>query len=581
MKVLQEVLRVTPKDPGSEEERMVRQIMKSKMGDAAATQSTAAANSEHPNRITSSVTDPGTDPDPEPPTDAVLQMSQSQLESILAAAVQRATAEHTQAVNNLNASHELEKQLQNQQNLASVLQRHNVSPGALQGGAGQQHVAIALSDLRGGVSGQDAARELQRIYDKCETYEVATEYGVYQQHDNAEFESFIRSNKEAAMKGLEIAAKKGGLLRGNNSAPVIKQAGTTSNDISPFLLHSLSTVMRLTTVQKYNWRQFVQTTNFLGKNRGDGVDVPRYAMLECSDDPTDYQFGRDEDISARRQPIAVGSEPIVLGLNGLGKAGLPGNVNAVVSVSKFFESTSLYDLLGIVNKVLYESYMRWETAAIRTEYGRTTQNWYNNGGEGVTATAGMLAGCGGQLTVEFIDFIGAQMDSMGIPEYANGKYALQVGGFDLLPLRKDLKKMMMSEDKLSIEELTAVLQPQTPNGDPSPITGYVGNVGRFMIFSSDTVYKGPNAMASPTIAGSPRDIYNAYAFGADCIGRATAMPFTMVYDSNTNFGMRSSIGWMSIETIQAIDVDPSLSPLAQPVKQQNRVLKLKLARKPI
>jgi hypothetical protein len=575
--------------PENDDDRLVQKILQDKLGrETQQSERPSADSSDHPNRITSSA-----DPEEEPSEDSeeILQMTESQLDAIIQGKLDRANADAQQKLNAATEEAvrqkaeadkekaELKEKLRKQEALATVLQKHNVSPAALAGTRQDQGTIIMADNRSRTMHPNDAVKELQRIFDTTESFFVRTDVGDLRQSNDNELIDFIVNNKKAALQGIETYAKKNGLLKGDVS--VITQAGTATGDISPFLLKALSTFMRMTTVSQHNWQQFVNTTVSLGKNRGDTVEVPRYAYLNCSDDPADYQIGRDDDITTNKQPITVGSESIILGLNGLGKSGLAGNLNAPVSVAKFFQATSVYDLLGILNKVLYESYLRFITSAIRTEYSKTSQKYYNNGGVGVTSTASMLAGCGGQLTVDFLDYMGAIMGVAGVPEFANGMYALQVGELELLPLRKSLKANEMAFDKTAIEELTAFLQPNTPTGDVTPISGYIGNVGRFMIFCTNTIYNGAGALTPTTIAGSSRDIYNAYAFGADAVGRAQAMPFTMIYDSQTNFSLRDTVSWVTIEKIQAMDVDPLLSLPAQTVKQQLRVFNLKLSRTPI
>jgi hypothetical protein len=586
---MQEIRRIT----SSNDRRMVDDIMKTKLG-VVVQQTDAEKEKESdpdPDRIISSVEDS----DKPEETERIFPITESQLGLIIDEATSKATQEGVGKLKEAESQAEkdrakweaerdvLQRQIDTQEALATVLAKHNVSPHAIVGAhsaIGSQHVAIAMSGLRGGVHPLDAAKELQRISDSAKTYQIHTEeVGHLLQSDDRELMSFMRENRDATLQALDAYAKKHGLLTGNNA--VVTQAGTSTADITPFLLKTLSAFMRLTTVSQHNWEQFITTSVSVGKNRGDGAEVPRYVYLDCSEDPADYQIGRDDDISSAKQPLSIGSELITLGLNGLGKTGLAGNLNAPVSVAKFFQATSIYDLMGILNKVLYESYMRFLTSSIRTEYGKTTRRYFNNGDVGVTNPSVMAAGAGGQLTVDFLDYIGATMGVEGIPEYQNGMYALQVGEMELLPLRKSLKAIERAMDKSSIEEITSVLQPNTPNGDANKVSGYVGNVGKFMVFCTNTLYKGVNAMTPTTIAASIRDIYNAYAFGADAVGRAQAMPFTMVYDSSTNFSLRDTVSWVSIETIKGIDVDPALSVPTQSVKQQLRVIKLALSRNPI
>jgi hypothetical protein len=110
------------------------------------------------------------------------------------------------------------------------------------------------------------------------------------------------------------------------------------------------------------------------------------------------------------------------------------------------------------------------------------------------------------------------------------------------------------------------------------VSGYVGDLGQFMIFETGTIYNMLNALNNIALGGVARQVYHAYAFGADAVGHAQAMPFSLIYDHNTNFSLRNTVSWASIEQYRAIDVDPTLSPVGQVVRQQQRVYKLACSR---
>lgn len=476
----------------------------------------------------------------------------------------------------------LEAEIAKQKALRVALTQRGVAPVRYSSddrndGSDRQTTQSTYIVPRNNFSAEDTLKESMRIFDNTPKVNINTDSGILTQSSDHELSAFMGSTgsdeRKNFKKALQLHATNSGLLRGSQ----IMQAGTTPGDLTPFLLKGLSLFMRTTMTGKHNWQQFVTTKVSLGKNRGEAIEVPRYAYMNTSNNPADYDLGRDDDITTTKQPVSIGSEPIILGLKGLGKAGLAGTLNAPVSVARFFEATSLEDLMGILQKMLYESYLQFQTAAISTEYDKTTQRYFNANGTGVTTAATLAAGDGGQLTQDFLDYMGAMM-SEDVPAYANGKYVLQCGPFELLQLRRSLQARNFQMGKTSTEELSQILQSGTANAELTPISGYVGDLGQFMIFETGTIYKMLNAASTVTLGGGAKQVYNAYAFGADAVGHAQAMPFSLIYDSQTNFSLRNTVSWASIEQYKAIDVDPSLSAVGQTVRQQQRVFKLACSR---
>jgi hypothetical protein len=479
----------------------------------------------------------------------------------------------------------LEAEIAKQKALRVALTQRGVAPvrhsfDDRNDGSDRQTTQSTYIVARNNFSAEDTLKESMRIFDNTPKININTDSGVVAQSSDQELIALMGSRgseeRQNFKKALQLHATNSGLLRGSQ----IMQAGTATGDLTPFLLKGLSLFMRTTMTGKHNWQQFVTTKVGLGKNRGEAIEVPRYAYMNTSNNPADYDLGRDDDITTTKQPVSIGSEPIILGLKGLGKAGLAGTLNAPVSVARFFEATSLEDLIGILQKMLYESYLQFQTAAISTEYDRTTQRYFNNNGIGVTTAATLAANAGGQLTQDFLDYMGAMM-SEEVPAYANGKYALQCGPFELLQLRRSLQARNFQMGKTSIEELSQILQSSSANAELTPISGYVGDLGQFMVFETGTIYKMLNAASTVTLGGGAKQVYNAYAFGADAVGHAQAMPFSLIYDSATNFSLRNTVSWASIEQYKAIDVDPTLSAVGQTVRQQQRVFKLACSRTPV
>lgn len=584
----------------SMDHRLVQGVVKKKIGVSGEEQFLQSNDNDKvpANRITSNAVDP--DEEEEEPDDSdgevMMEITQAELDACVKSQVDQISRDRDRIKQQLEEELErikaaaaakeaaLEAEVKKSHSMRAALVKRGVTPSRdtevsdrREKETTSRQQAYITPQVNFGAD--DILKEAMRIWDSTTKHALLTDVGQVMQSSDQELFALLRKDKQVFRQAMEKHAKESGLLVGLAGSQ-ITQAGTTTGDLTPFLLKGLSLFMRTTMVGKHNWQQFVTTKVALGKNRGETVEVPRYAYMNTSRDPNDYDLGRDDDLSSVKQPISIGSEPITLGLKGLGKTGLAGTLNAPVSVARFFEATSLEDLMGILQKMLLESYRQFQTAAISTEYDKSTQRYYNNGGQGTTAIASLATGAGGQLTQDFLDYMGAVM-SEDVPAYDNGKYVLQCGAFELLQLRRSLQARNLQLSKMATEELSAVLHPNTPSGDLMPVSGYVGDLGQFMIFETGTIYKMLNALSTPTIAGAARQVYNAFAFGADAVGHAQAMPFSLIYDHNTNFSLRNTVSWASIEQYKAIDVDPTLTAVGQVVRQQQRVYKLACSRTPI
>jgi hypothetical protein len=147
----------------------------------------------------------------------------------------------------------------------------------------------------------------------------------------------------------------------------------------------------------------------------------------------------------------------------------------------------------------------------------------------------------------------------------------------LATLEASLRKNLQILDRASVAELTAIFHQSTNNSDMN-FTGYKGDFGDFMVFSTATLAQGPFAAALPANTETiiaPTVMRTGFAIGAHAIGRGIAMPFNIRESDITDFQRQKILAWNSYEGFAALDLHPILSAPGTLVPQQARAFKLR------
>jgi hypothetical protein len=438
---------------------------------------------------------------------------------------------------------------------------------------------IAPQSTRGGISGRDAVREYQRMFDDkaaCPRVQVASPTGAVEtQMDVRHLDSFHAESRASLLKGFETYAKdKLGLLRGGSVGFTDSAAATGFSNIPGAFLTFLSSEMRMTHQERFVLWQFCNNRTNLGVPPGQTASVPRMLLLEEGDVPSDWHLLPGVPLTDLRQPLNATSEPIFIRENGIGR---DGKVRPV-SIPEFIIAYSLMDLLTALRQRLRYNYEYFEDLSISDLWFQSTITAYNNSGDLVLTPAGVTANGGGQFTVDFLGSLAAYMsDELKVPPY-DSCYGLVMNATQLEQLNRDPKLDQRWYEGSPVSELTNYLTLETGQPITGRINGYVGMISNFHIFrqnSFGTGNPGARGVQTETLGGQARTTSTAFAFGMGTVGRAQALPFN-IREIIVNDGRSRDFYWLSHEGFGALDVDPALSPGQQPRVVQVRTSKTKV-----
>jgi TolA-binding protein len=435
---------------------------------------------------------------------------------------------------------------------------------------------IAPMSMRGGISGSDAVREYQKIFDDkaaSPRVQVASPTGsVETQMDTRNLDSFLIDNRASLIKGFENYAKnKLGLLRGGNVSMEQSAAATGFSNIPGAFLTFLSSEMRLTHQARFVLWQFCNNRVNLGVPPGQTASVPRMLLLEEGDVPSDWHLLPGVPLTDQRQPLNATSEPIFIRENGVGR---DGKVRPV-SIPEFITAYSLMDLLTVLRQRLRYNYELFEDISISNLWFQSTITAYNNGGDMVLTPAQVTANGGGQFTVDFLGSLAAYMaDELKVPPYDNC-YGLVLNATQLEQLNRDPKLNDRWYEGSPVNELTNYLAMETGQPITGRVSGYVGMISNFHIFRQNSFgvgQPGSRGVQTETLGGTPRTTNTAFAFGMGTVGRAQALPFN-IREIIVNDGRSRDFYWLSHEGFGSLDVDSAISP-----GQQSRVIQVRTSK---
>jgi hypothetical protein len=458
------------------------------------------------------------------------------------------------------------------------------------GGTGQKerssdrdpgNVAIALRHQQGIIAPCDSWKEYCKIHDQSPSESIDSRRGGrVTQRDTRHSDGWFKEHFRGMLPAIDQFARDNGLLKGG------KEAVTSRADVIPMLLEVLSAYTRVSHHPAHIWGMFANITVELGKRNGEIVDVPRFAYAASRRNRSDWDLTNVGTLSTSAQAVQAGMSQVVIKEWGMGKPGLPGETNAPIGMSTFLNSISVLDLMSVVDNNLGYNYREFETAQILDGlYATTPVRYYNKKGSIVTQASSVVANDGGTCTAAFLRAVSAQMATDSATPYSNGKYIAALGPNELKQLEDSLDPIKQVMVKADMAEMTRIFSQSTGVGDLN-YDGYKGDLGDFMIYSTNTLYQGP--VAAPggvtlqeTIAGGLKDIHIGYAFGANAVARGIAQPFNVRRSSNTDFDRSEILVWNSYEGFGALDINSNLDPVGTAVPQQNRVFELRFTTVPV
>jgi hypothetical protein len=374
--------------------------------------------------------------------------------------------------------------------------------------------------------------------------------------------------------------KRNGLF--GSSSNVTFNAGVIPADIVGGFLPFLSGLMRFTHRSNYIMWQFPNIKIQWEKNRGDTMQVWRYALNTPPTTVSSWQLsgnGTFANLTDNRQGVQTGTVDVVLKEWGMGKIGATGN--EPYFVANFTEQTSAIDIFNLFDINIARNYMIFEDLAIWSLITPTSAVVYINNNEIETNPLNLVVGSGGLCTASALRSEYEYMAAMKIPKYEGNYYAKILDDYSFNQLADSLVTIdrqaflnpATMEEQLSV---TSALQSIT---DIDQISGYHGVVSGFHIFSQNE--RGMGAPGTPgvqnvTTGAGSKKTRSTYNLGADSISRGVGMP--MEIRSRTGeilWNRASEFAWFSHESFDPLDVDATGYSDTSDVPQQTRVIEVR------
>jgi hypothetical protein len=248
-----------------------------------------------------------------------------------------------------------------------------------------------------------------------------------------------------------------------------------------------------------------------------------------------------------------------------------------ISIPTFVEQHSMIPLMGLLKRDLFYDYYNWEDLIIREQWGRTSQNYWNNNGEVATASSGVTAG--GQLNRDFLGACYTRLANARVVPLPDGNYGLVTHPTGMRQLRKSLETLFEAPSVEQIRELTNMMLTDYPAGEDIRLEGYQGLYEGFHIWSTNSFSNGgagTEGVTSETVDSVTHVVRTSYAFGGFASGRGIGgAGVQILFDEKTDFGRIDRAIWQSYEAHGPLDVDATGYGDTSDVPQETRVFKLK------
>lgn len=400
----------------------------------------------------------------------------------------------------------------------------------------------------------------------------------YVQRDNRSASAYLARHQNAIREGVEAELREAGFLQG--AGAIVTNAVTVISDIPSSSFSYLSEFVRRPSDSTLIYGQFARNYAVPGTAPRLQGQVPRYPFAPGPTTKADRTLTHGTDIVSQRQNVVETLVPVTIEELGLGKDAN----NSPISLSNFVQAFSMQNLESIVQRNLGRDYHQTKDLFIRSEFFGANTIVYNNSNRVVSLPASVLAGGMGHATRGFLRALCANMSTMRIPTYSNGLYALILTPNQVQYLLDELATQQRFPEPASneIEMISKILSMGGDEDYGGEVSGYRMTCDGFMIFQQNvhsTGAAGTPGAQDEAIAGGTHLTETCFAFGADAVCWATALPVEIRQDEVTNFGRRDSWIWYSHENSAPLDLNEVL--VGPQVTRERRVLQVRFTNAPV
>lgn len=420
---------------------------------------------------------------------------------------------------------------------------------------------------RGGISAKDAIREFERRCNDTSATEarlINTNTGSYVQRNSRYTDQFFVENRKVLREGIDALARQHGLLQGRNQLWGGKDAPTTFANFPIALREYLSQVVRIEHSARFILWQFCNKAIHTGIPINQTVLVPRVRHLNVGVTSSDWRLTPGIPIVPTRQNLNGNGVSVPILEWGMGK-------DAVVEplgIHELVNAVTIIDIERLVQERIGYNYGMWEDLLLFEILLSATVTSYNNNGSVVNTAAAVPAGGGGQLTMNFLGSLRARMSNDKVPPLDDGCFVFVGTPDHYASLENDMAEKTQYADNSNVEGLTNMLQLKTRQEYMGKVSGYKGRVRGFHCFESTNISSGlpgTPGVQTETVGGNPVITRSGFAFGADALGMAEAMPMEIRESDDTDFGRMRSLIWKIHANATGLDVDPARTLLPNEV----------------
>ncbi|EKU98031.1 hypothetical protein Lepto7375DRAFT_7290 [Leptolyngbya sp. PCC 7375] len=387
------------------------------------------------------------------------------------------------------------------------------------------------------------------------------------------------SNYFRLMEDLTDLGKKNGLFKGSKRFTEAEtRSATTAGNIPGGFLEVLSSMMRVSSRPGLVFWQFAKTVHNFEKGYSDLVDIPRARYPNTATNSNQRLLsgaGTYTRISDNNATVQTGIAQLRLQEYGLGRPEAP-----PIGIPNFVSAYSMIELMELLQRDIFFDYHNWEDLIIREQWQPTTQVFYNNGNNLVSAAGDVSTG--GTLTHQFLRKLYVWFHNQRIVPLPDGCYGLVTNATAVAQLKDSLETKWEAPSPEQLEALTNMMLLGYPNGENLKINGYVGKCEHFHIWETNSFASGnvgTEGVFSETDGTAGTSIFReGYAFGDATTGRGIGgAGAQIVYDENRDFGRLERAIWLSYEGHAPLDVDPTGYNDTQEVPQELRVARVRFA----
>lgn len=427
-------------------------------------------------------------------------------------------------------------------------------------------------------TGSQEMRNWQKMLDQAPGQLVMHSNQQFAQRDTRAARAYLKANEAAIRGGIEAELRDKGFLQG--SGAIVTNAPTVIADIPSASFSYLADFIRRPSDTTLIYAQFARDYAVPGTAPRLQGQVPRYPYNPGPAAKADRTLTPGTDIGTSRQAVIETLVPVTIEELGLGNSA----TNAPLSLSHFVQAFSMQNLETIVQRNLGRDYQQTKDLFLRTELFTANTVVYNNGDRIVSAPGSVATGGIGRATRGFLRALFAYMSTQLIPTYSNGCYVLTLTPNQVQFLLSDMAAIQRFPEPTSteIEMVSSVLAAQGSEDFGGVASGYRMTLDGFMIFQQNvhsTGAAGTPGVQSETLGAGARLTETCFAFGADPIAWATALPVEIRMDEVTNFGRRDSWIWYSHENSVILDVNEVGT--APNLTRERRVIQARFTRDPV